>query len=236
MISSPDPSYTRIDALGYDLNATPQSIESMIGFGMEEEVGMLGIEHQLIGTGNIGEWVEEEEQEKRFPTFQGVRKRKKNGGGRGGGKKKKKKKEEETVYVQVPLAPRAPMTMVDAQGNNIGRWTDTEHAQFILGLEKFGKRWNLLNEFIKTRDTVQIRSHAQKFFKRPQKFFAKDNDYGLRSGSLAGVSADPASAAQTNTQNMVINKKYYCENKNFENYIAHHHHKIFSQKAPQYSL
>ncbi|GMH75433.1 hypothetical protein TL16_g06762 [Triparma laevis f. inornata] len=192
MISSPDPSYTRIDALGYDLNATPQSIESMIGFGMEEEVGMLGIEHQLIGTGNIGEWVEEEEQEKRFPTFQG--------------------------------------------GNNIGRWTDTEHAQFILGLEKFGKRWNLLNEFIKTRDTVQIRSHAQKFFKRPQKFFAKDNDYGLRSGSLAGVSADPASAAQTNTQNMVINKKYYCENKNFENYIAHHHHKIFSQKAPQYSL
>ena len=40
---------------------------------------------------------------------------------------------------------------------------------FLEGLKRFGKRWKHISEYIKTRSVVQIRSHAQKFFKRQAK-------------------------------------------------------------------
>ncbi|GMI29250.1 hypothetical protein TrCOL_g13663 [Triparma columacea] len=58
------------------------------------------------------------------------------------------------------------VAMTNPDGSNIGRWTDNEHTMFLEGLKKYGKRWKLISDFIKTRSVVQIRSHAQKFFKR----------------------------------------------------------------------
>ena len=40
---------------------------------------------------------------------------------------------------------------------------------FLEGLKKYGKRWKLISDYIRTRSVVQIRSHAQKFFKRQLK-------------------------------------------------------------------
>lgn len=56
--------------------------------------------------------------------------------------------------------------MVGPDGSNVGRWTNSEHEEFLEGLKKFGKRWKLISEHIETRSVVQIRSHAQKYFKR----------------------------------------------------------------------
>jgi len=53
----------------------------------------------------------------------------------------------------------------------IGRWTKEEHQKFIEGLRKFGRNWKLVEEYIGTRDSAQIRSHAQKFFNRLEREF-----------------------------------------------------------------
>lgn len=47
---------------------------------------------------------------------------------------------------------------------NTGRWTDQEHEDFINGLRRYGKNWDMLAYSVKTRSATQVRSHAQKFF------------------------------------------------------------------------
>ena len=47
-----------------------------------------------------------------------------------------------------------------------GRWSYDEQIRFIEGLVKYGKNWNNLEEYISSRTSPQIRSHAQKFVKR----------------------------------------------------------------------
>ena len=51
---------------------------------------------------------------------------------------------------------------------NSGRWKSTEHIQFLEGIKKHGKNWKLVEQHVPTRSGPQIRSHAQKFFKRIQ--------------------------------------------------------------------
>jgi SHAQKYF class myb-like DNA-binding protein len=51
----------------------------------------------------------------------------------------------------------------------IGRWTEEEQAAFIDGLRKYGKNWKKISQMVKTRTLTQIRTHAQKFFKKAAK-------------------------------------------------------------------
>jgi len=52
-----------------------------------------------------------------------------------------------------------------------GRWSTIEHYRFLHGCLIYGKNWNKVKEFVKTRSSTQIRSHAQKFlFKLCKKF------------------------------------------------------------------
>ena len=48
--------------------------------------------------------------------------------------------------------------------HNTGRWTNEEHGKFLRGLELYGKRWKKLAMVVGSRSTVQVRSHAQKYF------------------------------------------------------------------------
>ena len=50
-----------------------------------------------------------------------------------------------------------------------GRWTKTEHDRFMKGLEKYGRDWVAVQKIVRTRSLAQIRSHAQKCFKRMSK-------------------------------------------------------------------
>lgn len=50
-----------------------------------------------------------------------------------------------------------------------GRWTTQEHDRFLEGLRKFGKDWRNIAMHIGTRNYVQTRTHAQKYFKKVAK-------------------------------------------------------------------
>lgn len=45
-----------------------------------------------------------------------------------------------------------------------GRWTQSEHAVFVDGLRKYGKDWKEISKLLSTRTSIQIRTHAQKYF------------------------------------------------------------------------
>ena len=52
----------------------------------------------------------------------------------------------------------------DTETERTGRWTEAEHDAFLEGLEMYGKRWNMISRHIKTRNVIQTRTHAQKYF------------------------------------------------------------------------
>ena len=58
-----------------------------------------------------------------------------------------------------PIPPK-----MNEKGENMGRWTTTEHELFLEGLTSYGKEWKKIAELIQTRSVVQIRTHAQKYF------------------------------------------------------------------------
>ncbi|CAN0193981.1 unnamed protein product [Ascophyllum nodosum] len=48
-----------------------------------------------------------------------------------------------------------------------GRWTKEEHESFILGVHHLGRDWGAIGrDFVPTRSETQIRTHAQKYFKK----------------------------------------------------------------------
>mmetsp|Transcript_37732 Transcript_37732/g.38401 ORF Transcript_37732/g.38401 Transcript_37732/m.38401 type:complete len:120 (-) Transcript_37732:747-1106(-) len=51
-------------------------------------------------------------------------------------------------------------------GSLSGRWTDDEHKLFLEGVKLYHKNWKKLAVFIKTRTPVQVRAHAQKYFRK----------------------------------------------------------------------
>ena len=47
-----------------------------------------------------------------------------------------------------------------------GKWTSGEHTRFLEALELYGNCWKAVENYIGTRSCGQIRSHAQKHFKK----------------------------------------------------------------------
>jgi SHAQKYF class myb-like DNA-binding protein len=54
----------------------------------------------------------------------------------------------------------------EAPQKNLGRWTFEEQAAFVRGLSEHDSDWKAISLLVKTRSLTQIRTHAQKFFKR----------------------------------------------------------------------
>jgi len=60
---------------------------------------------------------------------------------------------------------RKPYTITKAREN----WTDEEHTKFLEALKLYDRDWKKIEKFIGTKNVIQIRSHAQKYFLKIQK-------------------------------------------------------------------
>eukprot|EP00511_Aplanochytrium_stocchinoi_P003497 CAMPEP_0204829292 /NCGR_PEP_ID=MMETSP1346-20131115/7408_1 /ASSEMBLY_ACC=CAM_ASM_000771 /TAXON_ID=215587 /ORGANISM="Aplanochytrium stocchinoi, Strain GSBS06" /LENGTH=116 /DNA_ID=CAMNT_0051958969 /DNA_START=132 /DNA_END=478 /DNA_ORIENTATION=+ len=61
-----------------------------------------------------------------------------------------------------------------------GRWTAQEHQIFLAGLKIHGKNWKNISFFVKTRSSVQTRTHAQKYFLKQSQGASKDTKKGKK--------------------------------------------------------
>jgi len=66
-------------------------------------------------------------------------------------------------------------TTDNVKNENTGRWTSTEHRLFLEGLQAHGKAWAKIATLIETRNVLQVRTHAQKYFAK----LAKDRASGI---------------------------------------------------------
>ena len=53
---------------------------------------------------------------------------------------------------------------LDSITSNEGRWSKEEHEKFLEGIVLYGINWKKVKTLIGTRTSIQVRSHAQKFF------------------------------------------------------------------------
>jgi SHAQKYF class myb-like DNA-binding protein len=55
--------------------------------------------------------------------------------------------------------PSPEYNNADDAGNR-GRWTRQEQQKFLEALQRYGKNWKKVEEYVGTRTGAQIRSHA----------------------------------------------------------------------------
>ncbi len=48
------------------------------------------------------------------------------------------------------------------------KWSHEEHQLFLDGLKKFGKKWKMVQQHVKTKTREQVRTHAYAYFSKPQ--------------------------------------------------------------------
>lgn len=78
---------------------------------------------------------------------------------------------------------------------NNGRWTYSEHLNFLKGCIQYGNNWKKVEDCVQSRKSSQIRSHAQKYLIKLKKQFTKD---------------DPIFLDQILNKKMTKHNKYKC--------------------------
>lgn len=103
--------------------------------------------------------------------------------------------EEQQQYGEPPEAPVAEVVEAYMKTTNskkkkikstknTGRWTEDEHYKFLQGVSQHGKDCNKIAAMIPSRTTLQVRTHAQKYFQKMEKPAAAPTGEGAEAGAV----------------------------------------------------
>ena len=70
------------------------------------------------------------------------------------------------IFASATRRTRSSKPQVSSTERASGRWTRAEHEEFLKCLDIYGREWKKVSQRITTRTAAQIRSHAQKYFKK----------------------------------------------------------------------
>ena len=99
---------------------------------------------------------------------------------------------------------------------NEGRWSKEEHEKFLEGIVLYGINWKKVKTLIGTRTSIQVRSHAQKFFYKMKT--CKDESLGIdfTLNSICNIRDMINQIKNNNSQYKIINVfkylTYKCDN------------------------
>merc|ERR1712178_268105 len=57
-------------------------------------------------------------------------------------------------------------TKTGTGGINTGHWSAEDHDKFVKAYNEYGRNWKLISSLVGTRTGIQVRTHAQKYFKK----------------------------------------------------------------------
>jgi len=94
--------------------------------------------------------------------------------------------------------------------SNKGKWTQSEHEQFLKGLNMYGNDWHKISSIVTTRTFTQIKTHAQKYHAKNNAEVQQKYQERLLPDTKTDIQKNNTAAHQKRRQSLSPKRKLTC--------------------------